>query len=102
MRTQVRQEDVRFGIVQQVGRKSVIIWLADGSIGQTRRLLLSHLRRVETMHGNMMFATGQMREINKDDEVAYIPGDDDFCLWVLRDEYDTAVSVGSPRGTPAL
>lgn len=102
MRTQIRKEDIRFGRIQHVGRKSVIIELADGNIGQTRRLLLSHLRSAETMHGNIIFATGQMREINKDDEVAYIPRDDDFCLWAPRDEYDIAVDACSQMNTPAL
>ena len=93
MKIQIWPDDVRFGTVQQTGRKTVIIAIADGGHGQTRRLFLSHLRRAEAEQGAVLFATGQKREINKGDKVAYIPRGDDFCLWVLKDEYDDAVNA---------
>ena len=102
MKTQIRPDDVRFGTVQQTGKKTVIIAVADGRQGQPRRLFLSHLRRAEAEQSTVLFATGQKREINNNDKVAYIPRGDDFCLWVLKDEYDDAVNACLQTSTPAL
>lgn len=102
MKTMVRQESVRFGVVTQCGKHWAFAQTECGEV----RLYWSQLRLVETVHGGVLFGTGKSPNVRRGDEVAFVPQKDGLWLWVLRADYETTVNFlqqsSPPLATPTV
>lgn len=98
MKTMVRQESVRFGIVTQCGKHWAFAQTQCGEV----RLYWSQLRTVETACGEVIFSTGKGPSVHREDAVAFVPQKDGLWLWTLRADYETVVDFLKRNPTPPV